>query len=97
MQNGWNGRFVDKDRGGSFRQPYPSMAVMNRQSFLPPLKGYGEDAIVMPETTEIDPRRCDPFPVSGYPGAFATFAICAILTVGGSIVAFQKGRKHGRA
>lgn len=45
MQNGWNGRFVDKDRGGSFRQPYPSVAVMNRQSFLPPLRGYGEDAV----------------------------------------------------
>lgn len=42
MSRGWGGRFVDQDRGGSFRQPYPSVAVMNAQSFLPPLRGYGE-------------------------------------------------------
>jgi len=87
--------YVDGDKGGSFRQHYPSVAVMNQRSFVP-VSGVGDAAADQAayEATYQENRRIHLCGAQVYDGLskLALLAAVVILTP----LAFEKGRAYAR-
>ncbi len=88
--------YVDHDMGGSFRQPYPSVAVMNQRSFRPvSVAGFGTD--VVPSSPDSAPTEADRLHACGtkvYSGLSQIVYLAAFVIL--VPYAFEKGRAHAR-